>query len=69
MPGQIPAHLRRIEPVRPRGQGIAAARRGLDGIALLPQLVDGLPDGGPRYAQLPADMLARDRLAGREQQR
>ncbi|MFR5796742.1 MAG: biotin transporter BioY [Christensenellales bacterium] len=46
MPGQIPAHLRRIEPVRPRGQGIAAARRGLDGIALLAQLVDGLPDGG-----------------------
>ena len=53
---------RRIEPVRPRGQGIAAARRGLDRIALLPQLVDGLPDGGAGHAEGLADALAGDRL-------
>ena len=55
-------HQRGVQPVGPGGQRIAAARRGLDRIALLPQLVDGLPDSRARHAELFADLLAGDRL-------
>ena len=55
-------HQRGVQPVGPGGQRIAAARRGLDRIALLPQLVDGLPDSRTRHAELFADLLAGDRL-------
>lgn len=60
MAGQVCAHKSRIEPVWNGCERIAALRRGVDPIALLPQLVDGLPDGGAGHAEGLADALAGD---------
>ena len=51
MAGQVSTHKGRIEPVWNGCERIAALRRGVDPIALLPQLVDGLPDGGTGHAE------------------
>lgn len=57
---QMCTHERRIEPFGHERERIAALRRGVNSIALLPQLVDGLPDGGPGHAEGLADALAGD---------
>ena len=62
MAGQVCTHKGRIEPVWNGCERIAALGRGVDPIALLPQLVDGLPDGGAGHAEGLADALAGDRL-------
>ena len=56
----IPGDDRGIQPVGQGSEAITPARGSLDGVALLPELVDGLPDRRAADAQGAAHLLAGD---------
>ena len=60
----IPGDDGGVQPVGQGSEAITPARGGLDGVALLPELVDGLPDRRTADAEGPAHLLAGDGHGG-----